>query len=174
MSSFLLSTLDSSQHIIKAIEVVVCVVCLIAKSCPTLCDPMDSSPPGSSVHGIFQARILEWVAISFPRGIFLTQGSNRHLLHSRWILYCQATKEAPIEMGAIIKFFRPTGPFENPPSPSYLEAGPHLTMNQRRHPVFKALLRRRVWPPVVSPCAAGAALSRNSDWTEPQPPCAMV
>ena len=38
------------------------------QSCPTLCDPMDSSPPGSSVHGILQARILEWVAISFSRG----------------------------------------------------------------------------------------------------------
>ena len=36
--------------------------------CPTLCDPMDYSPPGSSVHGIFQARILEWVAISSSRG----------------------------------------------------------------------------------------------------------
>ena len=35
--------------------------------CPTLCDPVDSSPPGSSVHGILQARILEWVAISFSR-----------------------------------------------------------------------------------------------------------
>ena len=34
--------------------------------CPTLCDPIDSSPPGSSVPGILQARILEWVAISFP------------------------------------------------------------------------------------------------------------
>ena len=33
--------------------------------CSTLCDPMDSSPPGSSVHGILQARVLEWVAISF-------------------------------------------------------------------------------------------------------------
>ena len=40
----------------------------IAQSCPTLCNPMDSSPPGYSVHGIFQARILEWVAISFSRG----------------------------------------------------------------------------------------------------------
>ena len=39
----------------------------VAQSCPTLCDPMDYSPPGSSVHGIFQARILEWVAISFSR-----------------------------------------------------------------------------------------------------------
>ena len=35
------------------------------QSCPTLCDPIDGSPPGSSVPGIFQARILEWVAISF-------------------------------------------------------------------------------------------------------------
>ena len=40
----------------------------VAQSCPTLGDPMDCSPPGSSVHGIFQARILEWVAISFSRG----------------------------------------------------------------------------------------------------------
>ena len=40
-----------------------------AQSCPTLCDPMDCSPPGSSVHGILQARILEWVAISFSRDL---------------------------------------------------------------------------------------------------------
>ena len=43
----------------------VCV--LVAQSCPTLCDPTDCSPPGSPVHGIFQARVLEWVAISFSR-----------------------------------------------------------------------------------------------------------
>ena len=40
----------------------------VAQSCPTLCDPMDCSLPHSSVHGIFQARVLEWVAISFSRG----------------------------------------------------------------------------------------------------------
>ena len=40
----------------------------VAQSCPTLCDPVDCSPQGSSVHGIFQASILEWVAISFSRG----------------------------------------------------------------------------------------------------------
>ena len=39
-----------------------------AQLCPTLCNPMDCSLPGSSVHGILQARILEWVAISFSRG----------------------------------------------------------------------------------------------------------
>ena len=41
---------------------------IVAQSCPTLCDPMDCSPPGSSVHGVLQARILEWVAIPFSRG----------------------------------------------------------------------------------------------------------
>ena len=41
---------------------------LVTQSCPTLCDPMDYSPPGSFVHGILQARILEWVAILFSRG----------------------------------------------------------------------------------------------------------
>ena len=40
---------------------------LVTKLCPTLCNPMDYNPPVSSVHGIFQARILEWVAISFSR-----------------------------------------------------------------------------------------------------------
>ena len=40
----------------------------LTQSCPTLCDPMDCSLPGSSVHRILQARILEWVAISFSRG----------------------------------------------------------------------------------------------------------
>ena len=40
----------------------------VAQSCPTLLDPVDCSLPGSSIHGIFQARILEWIAISFSRG----------------------------------------------------------------------------------------------------------
>ena len=66
--------LDSHNH------VHVC-VCVHAQLCPTLCNPMDRSPPGSSVHGIFQARILEWVAISFSKEMFLTQGSILHLLH---------------------------------------------------------------------------------------------
>ena len=41
---------------------------LVTQSCLTLCDPMDRSPPGSSVHGILQVRVLEWVDISFSRG----------------------------------------------------------------------------------------------------------
>ena len=48
-------------------------MCSVVQSCLTLCDPIGCSPPGYSVHGIFQARILKWVAISSSRGIFLTQ-----------------------------------------------------------------------------------------------------
>ena len=54
-------------------------VCVFAQSCPTLCDSMDCSLPGSSAHGIFQAKILERVAISFSRGSSWP-GSNLHLL----------------------------------------------------------------------------------------------
>ena len=53
---------------------------------------MDSSLPGSSVHGILQARILEWIAIPFLQGIFLTQGWNLCLLYHKQILYCLAAK----------------------------------------------------------------------------------
>ena len=65
-----------------------CVYCLIGKSCPLLFwDPMDCSPPDSSVHGISQARTLEWVAISFPRGPSLLRDWTRVSCIGRWILY---------------------------------------------------------------------------------------
>ena len=49
----------------------------VTQLCPTLCNPMDCNPPGSSVHGILQARILEWVAISFSRGSSGTRDQTR-------------------------------------------------------------------------------------------------
>ena len=52
----------------KIIELYITKESEVAKSCPTLCNPMDCSPPGSSLHGILQARVLEWVVISFCRG----------------------------------------------------------------------------------------------------------
>ena len=52
--------LDTSQ--------VICLLSEVAQSCLTLCDPMNCSLPGSSVHGILQAVVLEWIAISFSRG----------------------------------------------------------------------------------------------------------
>ena len=57
-------------------------------SCVQLfCDPMDCSPPGSSVHGISQARILEWVAISFSRGSFRPRNGTHVSCIGRWVLY---------------------------------------------------------------------------------------
>ena len=56
-------------------------MCSVAQRGPTLCDPMDCSLPGSSVHGVFQARIREWVCHFLLQGIFLTQGLSPHLLH---------------------------------------------------------------------------------------------
>ena len=50
------------------------------QSCLTFCHPMDCSLPDSSIHGILQARVLEWAAIFLLQGIFLTQGSNLRLL----------------------------------------------------------------------------------------------
>ena len=49
---------------------VICCCCWVSKSCLTLCNPMDCSLPGSSLHGISQARILKWVAVSSPRNLF--------------------------------------------------------------------------------------------------------
>ena len=65
-----ISSISSSQSIS---------CCLVTKSCPTLCDSTDDSPPGSSVHGTSQARILEYHFLL--QGIFLTQGLNLPLLH---------------------------------------------------------------------------------------------
>jgi len=60
---------QNTSHILLARSVHVC-VCSVVQSCLTLCDPIDCSLPGSSIHGIFQARILEWLTISSSRGSF--------------------------------------------------------------------------------------------------------
>ena len=74
--------------------------CLVAQSCPTLCDPMDCSSPGSSDNQISQARILEWVAISSSRESSWPRDQTCFSCDSyigRWILYSGATWEAYIQ-----------------------------------------------------------------------------
>ena len=66
---------------------------LVALSCSTLCDHTGCSPPSSSVHGILQARILEWVAIPFSRGSSDLRMEPRSLAHYRQIFYCWATRK---------------------------------------------------------------------------------
>ena len=61
----------------------------VAQSCPTLCDPMDCSLPGSSVHEVFQSRILQWVAISFSRGSSRPRDRTRvsHIIGRRFTVW---------------------------------------------------------------------------------------
>ena len=85
---------------------------LVAQSCLTLCDPMVCSPLGFSVHGILQARKLEWVAIPFSRGSSLTQGSNVRLLH---LLHWQVDSLPKCHLG------RPKFPRVSPSPVPYLD-----------------------------------------------------
>ena len=64
-----------------------CVLCLVTESCPTLCDPVDCSPQGSSVHGNSPGKNIGVGCHSLFQGIFPTEGSNPGLTHCRWILY---------------------------------------------------------------------------------------
>ena len=70
--------------------------CSVIRSCPTFCNPMDCSPPGSSVHGISQARVLEWVALSFFRGSSLLKDQT-HIscitFTGKQIVYHYATQQ---------------------------------------------------------------------------------
>ena len=66
----------------------------VTQSCLTLCDPMDSGLPGSAIHGIFQVRILEWVAISSTRESSRTKDWTHVSCMGRQILYHWATREA--------------------------------------------------------------------------------
>ena len=84
----------------------VCVRMLVAQSCPTLCHLMDCSLPGSSVHGISQAKILEWVAFPSP-GDLPMQGSNPSLLHCRQILDRLSYQRSKCSCLACMKFGSP-------------------------------------------------------------------
>ena len=72
-------------------------VCSVTQSCLTLCNPIDCSPPGSSVHKIVQARILEWVAISSSRGSSRPWDRTCISCAGRQFLCCRATWEASIQ-----------------------------------------------------------------------------
>ena len=69
---------------------------LVTQLCPTLCDPMDCSLPGSSVHGILQARILEWAAISFSRGASWPRDWTWVSFIAGRFFAIWATREAPL------------------------------------------------------------------------------
>ena len=71
---------------------------LVARLCLTLCDPVDCSPLGSSVHGILQAGVLGVSRQSLLQRTFPTQGSNPGLLHCRWILHQLSHQEVLVNV----------------------------------------------------------------------------
>ena len=73
----------------------VCVCVLVAQLCLTLCNPIDCSPPGSSIHGDSPVKNTEVGFHALLQGIFPTQGSNPGLLHCRWILYHLSHQGSP-------------------------------------------------------------------------------
>ena len=72
-------------------------LCLVARSCSTICDPMDCNPPGSSVHGILQARTLEWVAIPFSGGSSQSRDQTQVSRTAGGFFTSWATREAQRE-----------------------------------------------------------------------------
>ena len=78
----------------------------VAQSCPTLGNPIDCSPPGSSVHGIFQAWILEWVAVSFSRGFSWPRDRTRasRIVSRRFTVW--ATREAHQKHRRVVVSFK--------------------------------------------------------------------
>ena len=125
----------------------------VAQSCPTLCDPMDCSLPGSSVHGIFQAIVLEWIATSFPRGSSQprdwTQVSHivdRHLTvwatrENSWILFYVSLLSFQFSCSVMSNSLWPHEPqHSRPPCPSPTP-GVHpnpCPLSQRCHPTISS------------------------------------
>ena len=89
----LISARSLNSHVVWKVKKKVTV--LVTQSCLTLCNPVDYSPPGSSVHGILQERILEWVSILFSRGSSQTRYQTQvSCTAGRFFTIC-ATREAP-------------------------------------------------------------------------------
>ena len=113
---------------------------LVTQSCPALCDLTGCSPPGSSVHGILQARIPEWVAILFS-GIFPSWGSNLGLLHCRWTLHHLSHQGSPIVAVGV------SNPAElNSPVNSKKLKGPSKIL---RDPILKTTSSRQRYVPFI-------------------------
>ena len=126
---------------------------LAAQSCPALCNPMECNPVGSSVHGILQERILEWIAISFSRG----SSQPRDWTQVSWIagrcFTAWAAREAHTTRWISCKYTYVPSPIEPPsqplPIPSlhwvFLECLLHIRHWHTSCPKWAYILRERYW-----------------------------
>ena len=104
VSSHCLPSIPICVQISSYKDVCVCVSARLLQSCPTLCNPMDWSPPGSSVCGILQARILEWVAKPSCRGSFQSRDwtASLSLLHCRQLLHHWSHLDSPLIRTSVV------------------------------------------------------------------------
>ena len=128
--------------------------CMCAQSCPTLCNPMDCSPPGSSFHGISQARILEWVPISSFRGSSQprdrTNISCSSCIHRQIFFHCTTwgapkklytvTKRPTVVAGTVSVQLRSLWPYGSPADISRTSKGFLCLSSWKHSPTIK------VWP----------------------------
>ena len=94
---------DIKESVTWPVEYSAMHACSVTQSCPTLCDPMDCSLPGSSVCGIFQARILEWVAFPFSSGSSQSRDRSQIFCIAGRFVTSWATREAQWSLQLILK-----------------------------------------------------------------------
>ena len=114
-------------------------VCEVAQSCPTLWDPVDCSPPGSSVHGILQARILEWVAISFLKKVQKSKPLHFHFMDWWWFALKDRQNHSKMHQNPLL----------NPPSHKWLMEKSSWKLFW---PMQEQLLKkiRRIWMKILT------------------------
>jgi len=133
------------------------VLCLGTQLCPTLCDPTDCSPPGSSVHEDSPGRNTGVGSLSLLQGIFPTQGSSPGLPHWRWILHCLSLQESPrILQWVVYPFCRGSSQPRSPTRVSFIAGGGFFTswVTREAHSIDWFLpynlnqpLSIHMWPP---------------------------
>ena len=123
-----------------------CCVCLVAQSCPPLCDPMDCSPPGSSVHVDSPGKSTRVGCHALLQGIFPTQGLNPGLLHSRWTLYHLSYQESPWILGWVaFPFSRGSSQSRNKTGVSCTAGGFFISYNPLRYSCLENPVDRGTW-----------------------------
>ena len=87
---------ETSKHVsVPSSGILPSFMCLVVQSCLTLCDPMDCTPPGTSVHGASPSKNTGMGCHTLLQGIFPTHGLNPGLPHCRWIFYCLSYQGSP-------------------------------------------------------------------------------
>ena len=147
----------------------VSMLCLVGQSCLTLCDPMDGSPPGTSVHGDSPGQNTGVGCSALLQGIFSTQGSNMHFLHltciGRWVLYYYCHLGSPsLQLG--VTNWLGYGPWVISWTSS--RPGPFKKKTHSQMPIFHPLLSPSCWIERTLYLEDGRAIRQKGAWVDDQ------